>query len=146
MKKDITLAKTLTVLLILGLSIVIFMYNDTLRVPSIFDGKLYTSARIDKAEAPYSLPEKEIALPPLSDWIDSASAALYQYPDLLLQNTSTTSFLVIRNDTVIFKRYLNGIKEGENTQLFSVTKVFIYCRCGSSRNRFFQRFEGQTIP
>ena len=112
------------------LSLIILNYNETLRVPSIFDGKFYTTALIKPSANPKYLPEKQIALPELSLWLDSADAAQYQYPDFLLQETNTTSFLVIRNDTVIFKRYLNGIKEGENTQLFSVTKVFVTALLG----------------
>ncbi|MBP8192375.1 MAG: serine hydrolase [Chitinophagales bacterium] len=130
MKKKITLGKIFTVIVILLLSFIVLTYNETLRVPSIFDGKFYTTALLKKSEKPYSLPEKQTALPELSLWLDSASAAVYQYPDFFLQNTSTTSFLVLKNDTLIFKRYLNGIKEGENTQLFSVTKVFVTALLG----------------
>ncbi len=130
MKKKITLVKIFTVIVLFLLSLVVLNYNEALRVPSIFDGKFYTSAIIKKSEIPYSLVEKQIVLPELSQWLDSSSAAKYQYPDFFLQNTSTTSFLVMRNDTVVFKRYLNGIKEGENTQLFSVTKVFVTAMLG----------------
>ena len=130
MKKKITIGKIFTVSIILLLSIVVLNYNETLRVPSIFDGKFYTTAIIKKSEKPKALAEKQLALPELSLWLDSTSAATYQYPDFFLQNTSTTSFLVLKNDTVIFKRYLNGIKEGENTQLFSVTKVFVTALLG----------------
>ncbi len=130
MKKKITAGKISTILLILLLSIIVLNYNETLRVPSIFDGKFYTTALIKESKTPHALAEKQIALPDLSLWLDSAAALQYQYPDFFLQNTSTTSFLVLRNDTVIFKRYLNGIKEGENTQLFSVTKVFVTALLG----------------
>lgn len=125
MKKKITLGKIFTVLFIFLLSIVVLNFNETLRVPSILDGKFYTTALIKPAVKPKYLPEKQVALPDVALWLDSSDAEKYHYPDFFLQNTSTTSFLVVRNDTIIFKRYLNGIKEGENTQLFSVTKVFI---------------------
>lgn len=130
MNKKITPLKIITIVIVFLLSVLILYYNDTLRVPSIFDGKFYSTAIIQKSEKVKFLPEKQIALPELSLWVDSVSAIKYQYPDFLLQQTSTTSFLVIRNDTVIFKRYLNGIKEGENTQLFSVTKVFVTALLG----------------
>ena len=130
MNKKITPLKVITIVIVFLLSVLILYYNDTLRVPSIFDGKFYSTAIIKKSESAKFLPEKQIALPELSLWVDSASAAKYQYPDFLLQQSSTTSFLVIRNDTIIFKRYLNGIKEGDNTQLFSVTKVFVTALLG----------------
>ncbi|MFN8294573.1 MAG: serine hydrolase [Chitinophagales bacterium] len=130
MKKKITLGKIATVVILLALSLLVLNFNDSLRVPSIFDGKFYTTALIKRSDKPTALAEKQTVLPDLSLWLDSISAAKYQYPDFFLQNTSTTSFLVMRNDTVIFKRYLNGIKEGENTQLFSVTKVFVTALLG----------------
>ncbi len=130
MKKRITFVKIITIFIVVGLSVVILSYNDSLRVPSIFDGKFYTTAYIPPAEHTFDIPENQIALPELSGWTDSAIASEYQYPDFLFQNTSTTSFLVVRNDTIIFKRYMNGVKEGENTQLFSVTKVFVTALLG----------------
>lgn len=137
MKKRITFVKIITIFIVVVLSVVILNYNDSLRVPSIFDGKFYTTAFIRPSQHPFDIPENQIALPELSTWTDSAIAAEYQYPDFLFQNTSTTSFLVIRNDTIIFKRYMNGVKEGENTQLFSVTKVFVTALLGMAiRDRF----------
>ena len=130
MQKKITLGKLLLVALLLILSFLVLNFNETLRVPSIFDGKFYTTALLKQSDKPYNLPEKQVVLPDLSLWLDSTAAVKYQYPDFFLQNTSTTSFLVLRNDTVIFKRYLNGIKEGDNTQLFSVTKVFVTALLG----------------
>ena len=130
MKKRITFVKIITICIVVGLSVIILSYNESLRVPSIFDGKFYTTAFIPPSEHPYDIPENQIALPELSSWTDSAIATEYQYPDFLFQNTSTTSFLVVRNDTIIFKRYMNGVKEGENTQLFSVTKVFVTALLG----------------
>lgn len=130
MKKEITPVKILTVLVVFILSVLILNYNQSLRVPSIFDGKFYTTAFIKKSTSPQYLPEHPIVLPELNVWLDSASAAVFQYPEFFLQESNTTSFLVIRNDTLVYKRYLNGIKEGECTQLFSVTKVFVTALLG----------------
>jgi CubicO group peptidase (beta-lactamase class C family) len=130
MKKQITLLKLFTIFIVLLLSVLILNFNDTLRVPSIFDGKFYTTALIQTSETSVALPEKPVALPDLAVWTDSTIAATYEYPDFFLQSTSTTSFLVVRNDTILFKRYMNGVKEGECTQLFSVTKVFVTALLG----------------
>jgi len=130
MKKKITFVKLLTVVVVLLISVFVLAFNETLRVPSIFDGKFYTTAYIPAAQKIRPLPENQISLPELSVWTDSATASVYQYPDFFLQQTNTTSFLVVRNDTIVFKRYLNGIKEGDNTQLFSVTKVFMTALLG----------------
>ena len=130
MVKKISPATIITVLIVLVLSIIVLYYNNTLRVPSIFDGKFYTNTLIKPSVKPKHLSEKLINLPDVSLWLDSTSAAKYLYPDFFLQNSSTTSFLIVKNDTVIYKRYLNGVKEGECTQLFSVTKVFITALLG----------------
>lgn len=130
MLKRITPIKVITILTVLALSIIVLNYNNTLRVPSILDGKFYTTALITPSKNPINLPENPIALPEVNLWLDSVLAEKYPYPDFFLQNTSTTSFLILRNDTIVFKRYLNGIKEGENTQLFSVTKVFMTALLG----------------
>ena len=132
MKKKITLGKVLLVLCLLFISLIVLYYNQTLRVPSIFDGKFYTTALIQPAQNPTPLKEKLTALPELNLWLDSSAAAIYQYPDFFLKQTNTTSFLVVKNDTVIFKRYLNGVREGENTQIFSVTKVFVTALLGAA--------------
>lgn len=130
MTSKITFLKVFTVVFVALLSVLVLSLNDTLRVPSIFDGKLYSQLEIQKSETPFVIPEKPLDLPPLSQWTEQALAEQYGYIDLLLANSNTTSFLVLRNDTLIFKRYLNGVKEGDVTQLFSVTKVFVTAMAG----------------
>lgn len=39
-----------------------------------------------------------------------------------LKTTSTTAFLIIKNDTIIFEKYYQGFKQSDITTLFSVTK------------------------
>lgn len=131
MQKRITILKVFTVLVVAILSVSVLYFNDSLRVPSIFDGRLYTTDFIKPSAKPYILAENPMALPEMNLWTDSATYAQFQYPDFLLKNSNTTAFLVIKNDTIIFKRYLNGVKEGENTQLFSVTKVLVTALLGT---------------
>lgn len=130
MQKKISILKVVTVIVLCVMSIAVLYFNNTLRVPSIFDGKFYTTALLPPAKKTMQITEKQVALPELTLWLDSANAIKYQYPDFFLKQTSTTSFLVIKNDTLIFKRYLNGVKEGDYTQLFSVTKVFVTALLG----------------
>lgn len=122
--------KIFTVIIVLGLSIATFKLNDSLRVPSIFDGKFYNTINIPKAKQPKILPEKLQPIPELQLWADSITYNQNLYTDILLQNSNTTSFLVVKDGKVIFKRYLNGVKEGDITQVFSVTKVFITALLG----------------
>lgn len=131
MQKKISTLKIITVIVVACLSLLVLNYNDSLRVPSIFDGRIYNTEFIKPSEKPYHLIEKPTALPEMNLWTDSATYSEFSYPDILLQNSNTTAFLVIKNDTLIFKRYLNGVKEGENTQLFSVTKVLVTAFLGT---------------
>ncbi len=131
MHKKISILKVITVLVVAILSVLILNYNNTLRVPSIFDGRLYNTAFINPSTKPYTLVKNPKALPEMKYWADSNVVAKYAYPDILLQNTNTTAFLIIKNDTLIFERYLNSVKEGENTQLFSVTKVLVTALLGT---------------
>ena len=129
-RKKIPTLKIITVIIVLTLSIITFKLNDSLRVPSIFDGKFYSTLNIPKAKQPKILPEKISSIPELQVWADSATYNQYLYTDILLQKSNTTSFLVVKDGKVIFKRYLNGVKEGDITQVFSVTKVFVTALLG----------------
>ena len=71
MLKRITPIKVITILTVLALSIIVLNYNNTLRVPSILDGKFYTTALITPSKNPINLPENPIALPEVNLWLDS---------------------------------------------------------------------------
>lgn len=81
-----------TVILLLILSIVVLYFNNTLRVPSIFDGKFYSTALIQPSVKATSIPEKQIALPDLNLWLDSALANKYQYPDFFYNKQALHPF------------------------------------------------------
>lgn len=130
MQKKITIHKLFTVCLILILSILVFKYNDSLRVPSIFDGKFYNTLNIPSAPKKISLPKELKQIPDLQLWVDSIIYKDNLYTDIFLNNSNTTSFLVVKNGRIIYERYLNGVKEGDLTQVFSITKVFITALLG----------------
>ena len=46
----------------------------------------------------------------------------YHNLDTLLKNTSTRSFLVIRNDSILYERYFRGYKRDDISTVFSVSK------------------------
>jgi CubicO group peptidase (beta-lactamase class C family) len=122
--------KIFTVLVVLVLSIATFKLNNSLRVPSIFDGKFYNTIKIPVSAHPKPLPQEISAIPDLQFWTDSAIYNKYLYPDIFLQHSSTTSFLVVKNGKIIFERYMNGVRKGDITQIFSVTKVFVTALLG----------------
>lgn len=130
MKRDITTLKVITVVLVFALSVLVFKYNDSLRVPSIFDGQFYNTLSIPSASNQTALPKAFKPIPDLQMWVDSATYSKNLYTDIFLNNSNTTSFLIVKDGKIIFERYLNGVKEGDITQVFSVTKVFITALLG----------------
>ncbi len=130
MNKKITALKIFTVIIVFVLSILVFKLNDSLRVPSIFDGKFYNTLSIPSATKKTELKKDLRQIPELQLWADSSTYLKNLYTDIFLKNTNTTSFLIVKNGKIIFERYLNGVKEGDITQVFSVTKVFITALLG----------------
>lgn len=47
---------------------------------------------------------------------------VYHHLDSLLEKTSTRSFLIIRNDTIIYEKYFNGYKANDISTVFSISK------------------------
>jgi CubicO group peptidase (beta-lactamase class C family) len=132
MKKEISGLKIFTVIIVFLLSVAVFRFNKSLRVPSIFDGKFYNTLEIKTSTNKISLPKKIVSIPDLQYWADSISYAENLYTDIFLKNSNTTSFLIVKDGKIIFERYLNGVKEGDITQIFSVTKVFITALLGAA--------------
>lgn len=69
----------------------------------------------------------EQQLPPLNLWLDAAS--LWEFPsqteEELFRKTKTTSFIVLRNDSILYERYFNGYTPEKQLTVFSLTKAFV---------------------
>jgi hypothetical protein len=66
-------------------------------------------------------------LPPMSQWLDEAGLYEFAHQDLdkFFKETETTSFIILRNDTILYERYFNGYQRGQQQVGFSVTKAFV---------------------
>lgn len=123
----------LSVLLVIVAAIILLLtvfWQDYWRVPTIFDGRILGGIPLRKKvqlvnEAP--VPNN---LPPLSRWVPEKVSKKYQTVVDFLDNTSTTAFVVVKNGKVIFEHYGNGVKKGDITQIFSVTKVLVTALLG----------------
>ena len=66
-------------------------------------------------------------LPDLYTWMDKA--AMYEFPsgteEELFKKTKTTSFIVMRNDSILYEKYFNGYSEEQQQTVCSVTKAFV---------------------
>lgn len=64
-------------------------------------------------------------LPPIEQWLTEAGRHEFASLEDLFKDTETTSFIVLRNDTILYERYMNGYKRGQQQVVFSVTKAFV---------------------
>lgn len=80
-------------------------------------------------------------LPNLHNWVDSASRKSYKTVEALFKATGTTSFIVMRNDTVLYERYFNGRKRDEQQVVFSVTKAFMAILTGIAAEEGYLRLD-----
>lgn len=85
MKKEISGLKIFTVIIVFLLSVAVFRFNKSLRVPSIFDGKFYNTLEIKTSTNKISLPKKTVPIPDLQYWADSISYAENLYTDIFLK-------------------------------------------------------------
>ncbi len=69
--------------------------------------------------------EKKL-LPPLKEWLHEYENP-HQAQDLsdFLDKTTTTAFIVMRNDSILYEKYSNGHQKEGNQLVFSVTKSFV---------------------
>ena len=86
----------------------------------IDDYKIFPSTEIRTSNEPFSFKsgDNEILEKYFVDKKDSSSLKLDEY----LSKTSTTAFLVIRNDSILFEKYYKGYKQDQISTLFSVSK------------------------
>ena len=92
--------------------------------PAIDDVDLFYTSKLDKSGQPFSFVETPYkALPPTEMWIkDSYMQDIYSFEEFLVRS-NTTSFLVVRNDTLLYENYFNGYTVNEPSIVFSVTKA-----------------------
>jgi CubicO group peptidase (beta-lactamase class C family) len=96
-----------------------------LRVPTINDGFKLGAAPLDCTDKSQAIPFSSKAMPALESWVDAKINGKYASLEQMLEATNTTAFVVIQNDSMVYEHYANGVKLGEITQVFSVTKVFV---------------------
>ncbi len=61
-------------------------------------------------------------LPQLQRWVPAEYLKSARNLDEFLEQTKTTSLLIMRNDTILFERYANGHQKEDPQVIFSVTK------------------------
>lgn len=95
--------------------------------PSIYDQKHFTSEKIvathpTKLNAIYT---NNTVLPPVKDWTKFEDQNFDLPLDQFLEETNTTTFIVMRNDSILYENYFNGNAIDKQNIVFSITKAFI---------------------
>lgn len=94
--------------------------------PDIDEYNAFPQAKISKGESPFIFPSKKdsitetIKIKQTKNGI-TTHATLDEY----LNTTSTTAFIIIKNDTVVFENYYNGYYRSDISTLFSTTKSVV---------------------
>lgn len=100
-------------------------YHKVHKKPTIYDGIDYGRVELPESTMePYYFAEYPHGtdLPPLEQWAGDKVARKYDNPTEFVTDNKTTALLIIRNDTILYERYFNGMRPDSITQIFSVTK------------------------
>lgn len=100
-------------------------------VPSTTDYRFFpcdTLRANPQSDAPWT--RTSFRLPPLPQWLPKRHLERYEVPsDTALQHfltaTGTTSFIVVRNDSILCEHYLNGYRPDQPQIVFSVGKTIV---------------------
>ncbi len=98
-------------------------------VPNVTDYKIFKTETIDKSSSPCQIPKSAITstLPDEFLWaISNDDDKVYNYksPEDFLISQGTLSFIVIKNDTIVYEKYFNGFEPDSLRTIFSVSKAF----------------------
>lgn len=105
-------------------SILLLQSCASLKIPTIYDGEKNGVKEI-KIDSPENiLVKSDETLPEYSIWAEDKAVKKYSSLEEMLEKTNTTSFVVMKDGKLLYENYLNGIEQGDRTQIFSVTKAF----------------------
>ena len=98
-------------------------------VPNVTDYKIFKTEIIEKSNSPCQIPKSTTRsiLPDELLWAISNNVnKVYNYntPEDFLISQGTLSFIIIKNDTVIYEKYFNGFESDSLRTIFSVSKAF----------------------
>jgi len=102
-----------------------FLINNK---PSIYDDKNFPTTHIEKTESEdchHGLINAPTELPALEEWVLGSYDEENKSIEEFLEETNTTAFIVVRNDSLLFESYHNDYEPTEQNIVFSVCKSII---------------------
>lgn len=144
MKKSVFFKSLVLVVLLSSCRSII--YN----VPNVTDYKIFRTETIEKSSTPYHIPRSASTstLPDEFLWaISNDNKKVYNYksPEEFLISQGTLSFIVIKNDTIVYEKYFNGFEPDSLRTIFSVSKSFTSALVGIAINEGYIKSVDQLV-
>ncbi len=119
-------------------------------VPNVTDYKILKTETIDKSSSPCQIPRSSTTstLPDEFLWaISNDDDKVYNYksPEDFLISQGTLSFIVIKNDTIVYEKYFNGFEPDSLRTIFSVSKSFTSALVGIAINEDYIKSVDQLV-
>ena len=119
-------------------------------VPNVTDYKIFNTQLIEKSSKPIQIPRssKSSTLPDEFLWaISNDDDKVYNYktPEDFLISQGTLSFIVIKNDTIVYEKYFNGFEPDSIRTIFSVSKAFTSTLVGIAINEGYIKSVDQLV-
>ncbi len=102
------------------------------KIPSITHTDVFPADKISRSHvsAPAFVFCDTCQLPPFMQWSNNQNVYNSLTLEDFLEKTNTTAFLVAKNDTIIYEKYLNGQTQLTANVIFSITKSFVTTLAG----------------
>lgn len=97
-----------------------------LNVPTVNDLRYFHHKEI-AATSPMDpfIPGKNYNLPGLSQWVVSSDDYKNKGIEYFLKKTKTKTFIIVRNDTILYENYFHGHSKTKPEIIFSISKSFV---------------------
>lgn len=96
---------------------------SSVRIPTIYDGEKFGVKDLNIVSSKKCFAYSQDCMPEFKNWAEAKALKKYSSIEEMLEKSNTTSFVVMKDGKLIYENYFNGIQQGENTQIFSVTKT-----------------------
>ncbi len=95
-------------------------------LPNVDDLRVFSADTVHRSEKPFTFFERSYKpLPPSIEWVPEKFAKKYYSVEEFLIETGTTSFLVVREDSIIYENYFNDYFIDHPQIIFSITKAMV---------------------
>ena len=101
--------------------------------PQVTDHERFVKLPVENSSEPSILLEgkQKASIPLPSDWVldtkkrPTKKTDKYKSVEEFFEDSETISFLIMKNDSIIYEKYFNGYRPDKPAQVFSVTKAIL---------------------